>query len=104
MNIKNFVLSFFCSIFFAFLFFSNPTESKYLARVSDDYAKHHDKMDLTTEILQQIGASHRTSYLLFSTYDFEFGNTKVFYFGIASSIHYLGIQTKKRETKPIKVV
>lgn len=86
------------------LFLSNPSETNYLTRVSDDYAKHHHNMDLPTEILQHIGASHRTSYFLFSTYDYEFGNMKVFYFGIANSIHYLGIQTKKRESKPFKVV
>jgi hypothetical protein len=91
-------------IFFAMLFLSNPSESTYLSRVSEDYAQYHQNMDISIEMLEHIGESNRTSYLLFSTYDYKFGNIRVFYIGIANSIYYLGTKTKKRDRTPIKVV
>jgi hypothetical protein len=90
--------------FFAFLVISNPSELTYLNRVSVDYAQYHPKMDIPTEVLQQVGQSNRTTYLFFSTYDYRFGNMQVFYFGVANSIYYLGLQRKKSERRPIKVV
>ena len=91
-------------LFFAFLSLSNPSETTYLQRVSDDYAQYHPKMDIPTEVLQQVGQSNRTTYLFFSTYDYRFGNMRVFYFGVANSVYYMGLQRKKKEKRPIKVV
>jgi hypothetical protein len=91
-------------VFFTILFLSNPSESTYLSRVSNDYAQYHHNMDISIEMLEHIGESNRTTYILFSTYDYKFGNMRVFYIGIANSIYYLGTKTKKRDRTPIKVV
>lgn len=86
------------------LSFSNPTESTYLSRVSDDYKQHHINYDIPAEVLQVVGKSNRSTYLLFSTYDYQFGNIKVFYFGVANHIFYVGTKRKKQEKNPVKIV
>jgi hypothetical protein len=88
----------------AFLSISNPSENTYLERVSDDYAQYHPKMDIPLEVLEQVGQSNRTTYLFFSTYDYRFGNMRIYYLGVANSVYYLGLQRKGQEKRPAKVV
>lgn len=104
MKILKHLYLFIILIFLSLLFISNPSESTYLSRVSEDYAQFHHNKEITMKILEQIGQSNRTTYLLFSTYDYQFGNVRVFYVGVANSIYYLGSKTKKQDRKPIKVV
>jgi hypothetical protein len=89
---------------FIFLFFSNPSERNYLTRVSNDYTKFHHYDEIPVEVLQQIGDSNRTTYLLFSTYDYQFGKMKVFYFGFANSIYYIGLKRNSKKERPLKIV
>ena len=88
----------------AFLSFSNPTERTYLSRVSQDYKQYHADYDIPADVLQVVGRSNRSTYLLFSTYDYQFGDTKIFYFGVANQIIYMGSKKRKKEKNPIKIV
>ena len=104
MNLKYHLIILVVLLVAAFLGLSNPSEETYLARVSNDYTQYHINQEIPVEVLQHIGRSHRSTYLLFSTYDYQFGNVKVFYFGIANNIYYVGIQKQKKEENPIKVI
>jgi hypothetical protein len=67
MNLKRRLLLAGMLFLLSYLFVSNPTESTYLSRVLDDYARYHENMDISVEMLQEIGESHRTTYFFFST-------------------------------------
>ena len=104
MNLKSrlFVLVFLLTL--AILSLSNPSEKTYLTRVSNDYMEYHIKAEIPVEVLEQIGKSNRSTYLLFSTFDYQFGGIKVFYFGVANNIYYVGMKRKKKEDRPIKMI
>ena len=72
------------------LLITNPSESKFLNRVSHDYGAVHKRQTLNKQALLMIGESHRKSYYLFSTYSYQFGNIKVDYVGIANTTIYMG--------------
>jgi len=88
----------------AFLSLSNPAEQSYLSRVSDDYKHYHLKAEIPAEVLQKVGQSNRSTYILFSTYDYRFGNVEIYYFGVASKIFYVGIKRATEKDDPVKVV
>jgi len=104
MNLKNHLIALTLLVILAFLSYSNPTEKTYLSRVSHDYQQYHINYHIPTDILQTVGLSNRSTYLLFSTYNYQFGDTKIFYFGVASNIYYVGLKRKKKEKNPIKIV
>lgn len=74
----------------AVLVVGNPSESNFLNTVAADYGSMHGGMELSTKELAHIGTSHYRSFLLFSVYEYEFGNISVSYFGIAFMMFYQG--------------
>lgn len=104
MNLKRRLLLAGTLFLLSYLFISNPTESTYLSRVLDDYARYHENMDISVEMLQEIGESHRTTYFFFSTYDYRFADMKVFYFGVANSIYYVRLHRDDDKEGPVKFV
>jgi len=104
MNLKSHLTVLVLLLVLAFLSFSNPSEKTYLTRVSNDYMEYHIKVEIPVEVLEQIGKSNRSTYLLFSTFDYQFGGVKVFYFGVANNIYYVGMKRKTKEDRPIKMI
>ena len=104
MNLKNHLILLVFLLVLAFLSLSNPSEETYLTRVSDDYKEYHINADIPVEVLEQIGKSNRSTYLFFSTFDYQFGGIKIFYIGVANNIYYVGMQRSKKEDRPIKMI
>jgi len=73
-----------------FLFVTNPSESTFLEKVSTDYGQIHAGMNIGVNDLKEMGMSKRSSYLLFSMYQYQFGNIGVRYLGIAANTFFLG--------------
>lgn len=89
----------------AILFFSNPSEADFMEKIVEDYGQIHPGFELSTSDLQEMGSTHYSSFLVYSTYAYEFGNIKVHYIGVFGSIHSLGFDQKgdgdKKEEKPV---
>lgn len=83
---------------FLILILTNPSEEDYLDRVSMDYAAIHGGMKLSSDDLLRMGKSHRTNYLFFSTYEYEFGTIVVRYVGFALSTFQ--VQSLRKESQP----
>lgn len=104
MNLKNHLILLVLLLMLVFLSISNPSEKSYLTRVSNDYMEYHIKADIPVEVLEEIGKSNRSTYLFFSTFDYQFAGVKVFYLGVANNIYYVGMQRRKKEDRPVKIV
>lgn len=76
------------------LILGNPTEGQFLRRVTRDFGSIHHGMKLTTTQLKAMGESDHRSFFLFSLYDYQFGNIRVSYLGIAFYQYYLGSSTE----------
>jgi len=72
------------------LVLTNPSETAFLVKVSEDYGAIHHGMEMDPQMLRQVGESERRSYVLLSTYRYTFGTIAVDYVGVASLIIYLG--------------
>lgn len=69
-----------------------------------DYGSIHQGMDWTSLKLEQVGSGSYHSYLLFSFYNYRFGNIRVNYFGISFMTFYQGSSTSEtNETKLIQI-
>lgn len=68
---------------------TNPSEEKFLTRVSQDYGAVHGGMQFSAAELQSMGESQRQSYFLFSRYDYRFGAIGVRYVGFMFSVFYV---------------
>jgi len=72
-----------------FMAVGNPSEPKFLNKVSAEYGSVHGGMTFSNAELLQMGESHRQSYFIFSTYEYEFGTIGVRYFGFIFSVFYV---------------
>lgn len=102
MKIKSFLLKSACIASIA-LWLSNPAEFTYLEKVSKEYSKHHHRAEISNEVLKQIGESKRVNYILFSTFEYNFGEMNFYYVGFASYVYFMGLKYE-REDQPLKVV
>lgn len=72
------------------LILGNPTEDKFLQRVTIEYGQAHAEMNLNREAFLSMGTSSYKSYFLLSTYEYSFGNIGVRYIGVAFMTFHLG--------------
>jgi len=72
-----------------FMAVSNPSEQKFLEKVSSEYGAVHGGANFSTADLLQMGESRRQSYLIFSTYEYEFGTIGVRYVGFLFSVFHV---------------
>jgi len=72
-----------------FMAVSNPSEEKFLNKVSMEYGAVHGGMHFTPAQLLKMGTSQRQSYLLFSTYEYQFGSIGVRYVGFLFSVFHV---------------
>jgi hypothetical protein len=82
-----------------FMAVSNPSEEKFLNKVSQEYGAAHGGMGFSSAELLQMGESRRQSYLIFSIYEYEFGTIGVRYVGFLFSVFHV---ESYREDKPTK--
>ncbi|MEM9339023.1 MAG: hypothetical protein AAGA66_09865 [Bacteroidota bacterium] len=76
-------------LLFLALIISNPSERRYLNRVSKDYGMSHHGVDLNPKSLLRMGESDRTNYLLFSRYTYQFGDISVSYVGLCTFVFFV---------------
>lgn len=86
------------------LWISNPTETTYLKEISVEYSKYHNDMEISHEVLRNIGKKKRNNYILFSTYSYKFGNLTYFYFGAASRVYSMGYSYEEKNVNPTKII
>jgi hypothetical protein len=79
---------------------SNPSEQKFLEKVSSEYGAVHGGASFSTADLLQMGESRRQSYLIFSTYEYEFGTIGVRYFGFLFSVFHMESYRKEDSLAP----
>ncbi|MCZ4410597.1 hypothetical protein O3Q51_17405 [Cryomorphaceae bacterium 1068] len=72
-----------------FMALSNPSEEKFLNKVSQKYGAVHGGTNFTNADLLQMGESRRQSYFIFSTYEYEFGTIGVRYVGFLFSVFHV---------------
>ena len=94
-------------VFLLVLILTNPSENKFLKSVSEDYGHMHTGVSMDSKILKHIGNSNRTSYLIYSKYEYRFQGISVFYMGILNRVIYLGNDfepsTIKQEQETIEI-
>lgn len=87
-------------VIFGFLIGTNPMEKHFLDRLASDYSGIHAGMKINTTDLLEGGKSLKCNYLLFSTFNYQFGSIGVSYFGIAGTIFFTGsYRAEVRENK-----
>lgn len=69
---------------------TNPKERDYLGRIANDYGMVHAGAQLNVSDLLQMGEGVSADYLIFSRYQYSFGDVSVNYFGIFNGIYYTG--------------
>lgn len=79
---------------------SNPSEQKFLEKVSSEYGAVHGGASFSAADLLQMGESRRQSYLIFSTYEYEFGAIGVRYFGFLFSVFHMESYRNEEELTP----
>jgi hypothetical protein len=87
------------AVLIAVLIAGNPSEGSYLNEVSNNYGQVHGGIQFSQSDLLEMGESNRTSYLLFSTYEYRFGSIGVRYVGFLFSVFQVG---SFREEIPVK--
>ena len=90
------------TILLVLLIIFNPNEKQFLIRVSSDYGTTHHGLEITPQSLLQIGESSYKTYILFSMYDYQFGEVTVGYFGVMGLIVFLGSESKTSSYSPPK--
>jgi len=71
-----------------FLALSNPLRKDYLRRLQQDYGNLHAGMSLSEVQLLQMGEAQRRSFIIFSTFEYQFGNIGVRYWGVAGRVFF----------------
>ena len=89
----------------AFLILGSPSESRFQMRLKKDFGSfHHGDLQLSVDDLNSIGQSNFQSYVLFSKYDYAFGNIGVSYIGIGFMIVYTGSDVKESSKKENEII
>jgi len=76
------------TIGFILFIITNPSEDDFLTRLGNDYGNMHHGTKVSNEMLKHMGKSKRTTYLLWSTFHYEFGNATADYYGVANIIFF----------------
>ncbi|MEQ8908859.1 MAG: hypothetical protein RIC95_06685 [Vicingaceae bacterium] len=79
---------------FAILFISNPSQNSYQERLAKDFGQSHAGAKFSLLDLNKMGHSKHQSFLLFSTYQYEFGTIGVRYWGILGQTFFAGSYRK----------
>ncbi|HKK39086.1 MAG TPA: hypothetical protein VJ949_06695 [Cryomorphaceae bacterium] len=82
-----------------FLAVTNPSEEKFLHKVSADYGAIHGGMHFTPAQLLEMGSSQRQSWLIFSTYEYQFGTIGVRYVGFLFSVIHVESFREEKKSK-----
>ena len=101
------ILSLLFSFIIVALILSNPSESRFLDKLSEDYGAMHGNQRIDKWMLVHVGHSTRSNWVLCSRFNYQFGNIGVSYFGIGGFIIHTGSYTnqfKKSKEIPLKEI
>lgn len=74
-----------------------PSQSDYFQRLEFDLGEIHQSRSLNTELLMEMGDYEYRNRLIFSQFEYSFGNISVTYFGFFNIIFFE--TSKNRRTK-----
>lgn len=88
------------------LVFTKPTEADFFDQIVTEYSQIHPEFKLTAENLKEMGNTRYSSFVVYSSYAYQFGNIEVHYLGIFGGIYSLGYQNEhdkieSKESAPI---
>jgi hypothetical protein len=86
-------------ILIGILVLTNPNRRDYLEEIADDFGSIHAGMELKASQLEMMGSVSHSSFLIFSTFQYQFGSIGVRYWGFGTMIFYLGSQQGDTKTK-----
>ena len=69
--------------------YTNPQEDEYLEKIAKDYNLDFHGEGLAVQLLQESGDGQYQNYILFSSYNYQFGNSGVAYFGLADKLFFI---------------
>lgn len=97
---KVFVFTLFVLILFILL---APKKDAYFQRIAADYGELHQDSRLSAEALMEMGDFEYHHRLLFSHFEYQFGNISVSYYGFLTIIVFDKSQIRERESPQITV-
>ncbi|WMN10933.1 hypothetical protein QYS49_36560 [Marivirga salinae] len=80
-----------------------PSQSDYFQRLENDYRNTHHANLLNKELLRKVGEFEYRNRLLFSQFDYSFGNISVSYYGFLDIIFFKSSTIKEQESPEITV-
>ncbi|WKV11670.1 hypothetical protein [Marivirga harenae] len=80
-----------------------PSEDDYLSRIANDYGASHQNFDLSAEDLAEYGEFEYHNRLLYSQFEYRFGNISVSYYGFLSFIIFEKSDFVERKAPEITV-
>lgn len=78
-----------------------PTQSDYFQRIQSDYEENHHLSSLDESMLKEFGDYKYQNRLIFSQFEYSFGNISVSYYGFFNIIIFKS--SKNREPKSPKI-
>lgn len=82
----------------------NPSEDDFMHQIVMDYSLSHPEFELTKSDLIKMGTTKYSSYLIFSTFSYRFGDIEVYYWGILGSIYSNGFKENLQQKQNNKTV
>lgn len=73
-----------------FLVIGTPTKGTFMEAVKEDFMLRHPGISIGTDLLSTMGSASYKTYLLWSSFSYQFGNVTVKYLGIGFMTFYLG--------------
>lgn len=80
-----------------------PSQSDYFQRLENDYGGIHHGSSLNKEILKEMGNFEYKNRLIFSQFDYSFGNISVSYYGFMDVILFESSMIVEQEGPEITV-
>jgi len=96
------VLVIFISILILFILLV-PKKEAYFQRIAVDYGEIHHNSRLTSKVLMDIGDFEYHNRLLYSQFEYQFGNTSVNYYGFLNFIVFDTSEIISRKSPPVTI-
>jgi hypothetical protein len=80
-----------------------PNQEAYFKRLANDYGNNHQSSSLNSEALKELGEFQYHNRLIYSHFEYQFGNISVSYFGFLSFIIFEKSEVKEPKSPSITV-
>jgi hypothetical protein len=80
-----------------------PKQEDYFHRVEKDFSRNHKGSVMDTEMLKELGDFNYQNSLIFSYFEYQFGNISVSYYGFFTIIIFNNSEFKETKNPQITV-